>query len=197
MLGVSSYFSKLLAPNLPHCGSGEMCNDSSFDVRRARFSFRSSNHVPTARHRSPGGKYEIRQVGYQMFGLGLDDAGPRYANVFHGTISGNTIHGIWADLPAGRTNHTGSIDRALNPITSVERSSLKHKRPPARCRIPKVRLAARKHRLSWATGRRQAMELRSGATGPLLPQVQGDARESSTPMMVFTNLPGPMARRIV
>jgi len=55
-----------------------------------------------------GGKYEIRQVGNQLFWL--DDARPRYANVFHGTITGNTIHGIWADLPGGRTNHTGSLD---------------------------------------------------------------------------------------
>jgi len=55
-----------------------------------------------------GGKYEIRQVGNQLFWL--DDARPRYANVFHGTINGNIIHGTWADLPGGRTNHTGSLD---------------------------------------------------------------------------------------
>src|SRR5689334_8864084 len=55
-----------------------------------------------------GGKYEIRQVGNQMFWL--DDARPRYVNVFHGTITGNTIHGTWADLPGGRTKHTGALD---------------------------------------------------------------------------------------
>ena len=55
-----------------------------------------------------GGKYEIRQIGNQLFWL--DDARPRYVNVFHGTITANTIHGTWADLPGGRTNHTGSLD---------------------------------------------------------------------------------------
>jgi len=68
-----------------------------------------------------GGKYEIRQVGNQMFWL--DDARPRYANVFYGTISGNTIHGTWADLPGGRTNHTGSIDLRVESNDRISKIS--------------------------------------------------------------------------
>ena len=55
-----------------------------------------------------GGKYEIRQIGNQIYWL--NDARPRYVNVYHGAISANTIRGTWADLPGGRTKHNGTLD---------------------------------------------------------------------------------------
>ena len=54
------------------------------------------------------GKYEIRQVGNQVFWV--NDNRPAFINVFYGTIvNGNTIRGQWADLPGGRTSHNGPL----------------------------------------------------------------------------------------
>ena len=55
-----------------------------------------------------GGKFAIRQVGNQIFWL--DDSRPKYVNSLFGTISGNTIHAQWADLPGGTMQHSGTLD---------------------------------------------------------------------------------------
>jgi len=54
-----------------------------------------------------GSKYLIRQVGNDIFWM--VDARPRVINVFHGTISGNTITGYWADLPEGQIQGDGKL----------------------------------------------------------------------------------------
>ena len=57
-----------------------------------------------------GGKFAIRQVGNQIFWL--DDSRPKYVNSLFGTISGNTIHAQWADLPGGTMQHSGTLEEA-------------------------------------------------------------------------------------
>lgn len=48
------------------------------------------------------GTYYVRQVGTTVWWLGLSrDRGGSFANVFHGTIQGDTITGDWADVPMG------------------------------------------------------------------------------------------------
>ena len=54
-----------------------------------------------------GSKYLIRQAGNDVFWM--VDARPRVINAFHGTLSGNTITGSWADLPEGRVQGNGRL----------------------------------------------------------------------------------------
>ena len=49
----------------------------------------------------------IRQVDKQVFWC-MDDR-PRVINVFMGYIAGNTITGIWADLPGGNISGSGTL----------------------------------------------------------------------------------------
>jgi hypothetical protein len=55
-----------------------------------------------------GGKYLVRQVGNQIYWV--DDARPQYINAFHGTVNGSAIRGQWADLPGGKTQHSGTLE---------------------------------------------------------------------------------------
>ncbi len=58
-----------------------------------------------------GGKYYIRQLGNEIWWYGEanpDSSG--WSNVMHGTISGNTINGKWADVPKGATQSDGTIN---------------------------------------------------------------------------------------
>ena len=56
-----------------------------------------------------GAVYLFRQVDNKLFWY--VDYLPQVTNVFYGTIAGNTITGMWADLPGGR--HTGQGTVAL------------------------------------------------------------------------------------
>src|SRR5262249_1841609 len=54
-------------------------------------------------HADDVGTYYLRQVNQNtLWWLGLSrDQGRTFANVFQGTINGNTIRGEWADIPVG------------------------------------------------------------------------------------------------
>jgi hypothetical protein len=60
-----------------------------------------------------GGTYFVRQVGSELWWTGRSGE-PRgnkraFANVFHGTISGNVVTGAWADDPAGEARGAGTL----------------------------------------------------------------------------------------
>ena len=62
-----------------------------------------------------GGIYAIRQTGQDIWWAGLSDTyafrrGVTWTNVFHGTISGNTIKGSWIDVPRGATANGGVLE---------------------------------------------------------------------------------------
>jgi hypothetical protein len=56
-------------------------------------------------HANDGGTYYLRQLGSEMWWLGLSrDQGRAFANVFHGSIAPGfniSISGDWVDIPAG------------------------------------------------------------------------------------------------
>ena len=53
-------------------------------------------------HGTDVGTYYLRQIGNTLWWLGLSrDQGRTFANVFHGTITGNVIEGDWVDVPMG------------------------------------------------------------------------------------------------
>lgn len=58
-----------------------------------------------------GGTYYIRQMGNEIWWYGENDPNsPRWSNVMHGTISGNTIYGNWLDVPKGSDLNSGNIN---------------------------------------------------------------------------------------
>src|SRR5262245_50394127 len=58
-----------------------------------------------------GGAYYIRQVGNTLWWNGMSEngQGSSFANVFRGTIKGDTIIGDWADVPRGQTLNSGAL----------------------------------------------------------------------------------------
>jgi hypothetical protein len=57
-------------------------------------------------HANDGGTYYLRQLGSEIWWLGLSrDQGRTFANIFHGTIvpepNNPSINGEWVDIPAG------------------------------------------------------------------------------------------------
>src|SRR5215475_7499003 len=58
-----------------------------------------------------GGAYYIRQVGNSLWWNGMSEngQGSSFANVFRGTIKGDTIIGDWADVPRGQTLNSGAL----------------------------------------------------------------------------------------
>ena len=57
-----------------------------------------------------GGTYYIRQIGNAVWWDGEDAAAnPRWANVAHGTISGNTVTLEYADVPEGTATGYGTL----------------------------------------------------------------------------------------
>jgi hypothetical protein len=64
---------------------------------------RPGTNVTGVWHANDVGTYYMRQLdGNTLWWLGLSrDQGRSFANVFHGTIQGNTIRGEWADIPVG------------------------------------------------------------------------------------------------
>jgi hypothetical protein len=53
-------------------------------------------------HADDVGTYYIRQIGNAVWWLGMSrDQGRSFANVFRGTIQGNSLEGSWVDVPMG------------------------------------------------------------------------------------------------
>jgi hypothetical protein len=69
-----------------------------------------------------GGVYYLRQLDDEIWWLGMSgrgqplvDRGVRWTNVFHGTLSGDTITGTYADVPQGRILDKGPVVMKLTP----------------------------------------------------------------------------------
>jgi hypothetical protein len=73
-----------------------------------------------------GGTYYIRQVGDRVWWSGESArGGAAWNNVFHGTLSGNSLVGDWADVPKGRSNQSGTLNLQLttsNRLTVVNQT---------------------------------------------------------------------------
>jgi hypothetical protein len=77
------------------------------------------------------GMYFIRQSGNQVWWAGLSIESPggaadfqlgvRYANVFRGTLQGNTITGAWADVPRGGSLNLGTLTLTVAADGSIGR----------------------------------------------------------------------------
>jgi hypothetical protein len=73
-----------------------------------------------------GGIYYVRQLGSTIWWAGLSADSPqgvndfqrglRFANVFRGTIEGNTIKGTWAGVPRGQDLQKGTLTLRIVPI---------------------------------------------------------------------------------
>jgi hypothetical protein len=58
-----------------------------------------------------GGTYFIRQNGNDVWWLGRSaDGGASWTNVFHGTIDGDIVEGLWSDVPLGAERQNGELD---------------------------------------------------------------------------------------
>ncbi|MBZ9714873.1 MULTISPECIES: hypothetical protein [Deinococcus] len=67
-----------------------------------------------------GGTYYVRQLGNQVWWVGMSsDSGKSWTNVFHGTRTGNTVKGTWADVPRGQISSGGSMTLTLSGVNSV------------------------------------------------------------------------------
>ena len=75
-------------------------------------------------HSDDQGTYYLREIGSTLWWFGLScDQGRTFANVFHGTVSGNSIQGNWADVPVGTvgTRSAGTLSLAMGGgSTSLE-----------------------------------------------------------------------------
>lgn len=73
-------------------------------------------------HGSDMATYYVRQLGTSVWWLGLSrDQGRTNANVFHGTMSGQTIQGQWVDIPIGteqRNLTTGNLMLRGGPLST-------------------------------------------------------------------------------
>ena len=63
-----------------------------------------------------GGVYSLRQLGDQVWWLGMSgiggplvDRGHDFTNVYHGTLSGETVTGTYADVPGGMIQDNGPV----------------------------------------------------------------------------------------
>lgn len=62
-----------------------------------------------------GGYYYIRQLGNDVLWYGEEVAeSPTWSNVAHGTISGNIITVLWADVPKGVIMQSGNLVIQIN-----------------------------------------------------------------------------------
>jgi hypothetical protein len=84
-----------------------------------------------------GGTYYIRQIGSTVWWFGTNGQGG-FANVYTGTIQGDTIGGLWADVPYAVTSSSGELvlkivdDSTLQKISQTGgfSGSLWQKGPP-------------------------------------------------------------------
>lgn len=67
-----------------------------------------------------GGTYYVRQIGNQVWWLGMSgDNGRSWTNVFHGTKTGSTVQGTWADVPKGNIRSGGNLTLNVQGTTGV------------------------------------------------------------------------------
>jgi len=60
---------------------------------------------------SDGGTYFVRQNGDDVWWFGRSaDGGAAWTNVFHGTIDGDIVEGLWSDVPLGAERQNGALD---------------------------------------------------------------------------------------
>ena len=72
---------------------------------------RPNSNLTGAWAASDAGTYYVRQVGNTIWWLGMSpDQGITFANVFKGTIQGNTITGDWVDVPLGAYLNKGQLN---------------------------------------------------------------------------------------
>ena len=56
------------------------------------------------------GNYYVRQIGNEILWFGEDDnVTPTWSNVAHGTINGDVLNVIWADVPKGSIMQHGKL----------------------------------------------------------------------------------------
>lgn len=56
------------------------------------------------------GNYYVRQIGNEILWYGEDDnVSPLWSNVAHGTINGNVLTLLWADVPKGSIMQHGKL----------------------------------------------------------------------------------------
>ncbi len=61
-----------------------------------------NTNLTGAWHADDVGTYYMRQIGNALWWLGMShDQGRSFANVFRGTVEGNTLEGTWVDVPMG------------------------------------------------------------------------------------------------
>jgi len=106
------------------CSEGDPSNHNveihpvySIDIRQDFRQPRSGANLTGVWHHSEVSTYYIRQIDNTIWWLGLSrDQGQTFANVFKGTLQGNTITGQWVDVPIGingtRNNGTVSLTAA-------------------------------------------------------------------------------------
>ena len=72
-----------------------------------------------------GGTYYISQYGNDVWWFGKSNGDPPgFANVFHGLIDGNSISGIWADVPFGNAHSHGTLTLQVNNDGSLYKSAM-------------------------------------------------------------------------
>lgn len=70
-----------------------------------------------------GGTYTVRVAGTSIWWIGRSaDGGKTWQNVFHGTRSGSTITGTWADV-GGRVRGAGSMTLRVSGTAFMERTA--------------------------------------------------------------------------
>jgi hypothetical protein len=68
-----------------------------------------------------GGVYYLRQIGDQVWWMGLSDGGQgfNFANVFWGKLSGRSFNGEWVDAPLGRLLSSGVVTLEIGPTSGI------------------------------------------------------------------------------
>lgn len=105
--GATIRVSGIVAQDVGHGGLGkpEIHPVYAFDVVQnfaKRHPELAGINLTGAWHCDDLGTYYIREIGNTVWWLGLScDQGRSFANVYHGTISANQIHGNWVDVPMG------------------------------------------------------------------------------------------------
>jgi hypothetical protein len=68
-----------------------------------------------------GGVYYLRQIGDQVWWMGLSDRGQgfNFANVFWGRLSGRSFSGEWVDVPRGILLSSGVLTLAIDPTSGI------------------------------------------------------------------------------
>jgi cathepsin L len=71
------------------------------------------------------GNYFLTQVGSTLFWLGMSpNSGASWTNVFHGTVSGMSISGQWADVPLGANRNYGTLGIQIVNFNQLQRTAV-------------------------------------------------------------------------